>query len=377
VELQAPTPFPARLYRTQLHYRDLVLATLVSKAAFETDEQGNPVAVQDQLDINEGDVETPLGVLESDVVPIKEGCDFAVYGSAISRNGPVARMDVTVKLGTVTRSVRVTGDRAWVPSHSGVSISKTVPFTTMPLDYSRAFGGTAPHPVGIQGSEPSNPLGRGWVLDVKQAAGTRLPNVEEVDQCITRCDQTPLPAGLLPLPRTSALRGTRGIKVDLKEKTTKLTPLAFVSSHPRMHLERFPALSEGLVEGMSASGRWHFRMPDPSLTAVVQLGKARHWLHLTPDTLCLVPEQRRMWVVSRRAFIYQFVAERLRTVRLLAGKAPYESPTTTIAMELASPTKVPIAAPEAPENMPIPWEMLRELHPLTDILENLPLLPSG
>jgi hypothetical protein len=84
-----------------------------------------------------------------------------------------------------------------------------------------------------------------------------------------------------------------------------------------------------------------------------------------------------MWVVSRRAFIYQFVPHRLRGVRLLAGKAAHESPSTTIAKELASPTKVPIASPDAPENMPVPWEMLRELHPLTDILENLPLLPSG
>jgi hypothetical protein len=376
VELQTPTPFPTRLYRTQLHYRDLVLATVVSKAAFKTDDQGNPIAVEDQLDLNEGDVETPLGVLESDVVPIKEGCDFAVYGSAVSAKGPVAQMDVTVKLGPLTRSVRVTGDRAWVPSRAGVDISKIVPFTGMPLDYSRAFGGTAPHPVGIQASEPNNPLGRGWVLDVKQAAGTRLPNVEEVDQCITLFDQTPMPAGLLPLPRTSALRGTRGIKVDLKEKTTKLTPLAFVFSHPRMHLKAFPALSEGAVLGMSPTP-WHFRTPDPSLTAIVQLGRAKHWLHLTPDTLCLVPEQRRMWIVSRRAFIYQFVPERLRRIRLLAGKAAHESPSTTIAKELASPTKVPIASPDAPENMPIPWEMLRELHPLTDILENLPLLPSG
>jgi len=33
-------------------------------------------------------------------------------------------------------------------------------------------------------------------------------------------------------------------------------------------------------------------------------------------------------------------------------------------------------SPDAPENMPIPWEMLREFYPLTTILESLPLLAS-
>lgn len=376
MELEEPTPFPARLYCTQLHYRNLVMATVVSKAAFATDERGNPVTIKDQLDINEGDVTTPLGVLESDVVPIKDGCDFAVYGSAISKSGPVPQMDVTVSLGTLRRTVRVTGDRAWVPSRNGVGISRVVPFSTMPLDYSRAFGGAALHPAGIPTQEPNNPLGRGWVLDAKHAVGTPLPNVEEVDQCLSNWNQTPMPASLQPLPRASALRGSRGVKVDLKARTTKLTPLAFVSSHPRMHLREFPALSEGSVSGMSAE-TWRFRMPDPSLTAEIALGSRTHRLHLTPDTLCLVPEQRRFWIVARRAFIYQFIPERPRRLRLIVDRASGETASTTITQELASPAAVPIESPDLPENMPIPWEMLRELHPLTDILENLPLLASG
>jgi hypothetical protein len=261
---------------------------------------------------------------------------------------------------------------------SGVTVSKTIPFVNMPLDYSRAFGGKAIHPSEVEATEPNNPLGRGWSLSASNAVGTRLPNVEEVDQRITKWNQTAMPASLLPLPRTSALRGTRGIDVNLEKGTTKFTPLAFTSSHPRMHLPGFPAGAPISIVGLS-DRPWQFHLPSLSLSAEITLGQNRHCLRLTPDTLCMVPSQRRFWIVYRRAFVYQFRPERLRQIRILqADSTSHDTSTTTIAKELGSASPiVHIESPDAPENMPIPWDTLREVYPLTDIIENLPLLASS
>lgn len=76
--------FPATIARAQLLYRDLMLATVVMKASFEVNEDGlvTPVAPEAQLPVSEADVETPLGTIDGDVVPIKPACDVALLGHA-------------------------------------------------------------------------------------------------------------------------------------------------------------------------------------------------------------------------------------------------------------------------------------------------------
>lgn len=365
-----------RIYRSQLHYRDLVLATVVAKASYTAESSMDAVLAQPQLPVDEAEVQTPLGTVESDLVPIKQACDLAVYGPAVSPV-PVERMKVSVQIGAFSRAIQVTGERSWTRSSAGIFPSRPIPFQTMPLDYSRAFGGETTHPSGPIVREPNNPGGRGYCLSANDANGKPLPNIEEVDQLITKWEQTPMPAGLLPLPRESVLRGLRGVEADLKAQTTKLTAQAFLFSHPRMQLPAYPAGQEAVVLGMSKAP-WRFRLPQLHLAADVSLGGLAHRLRLVPDTLCLVPGQARFWVVSRRAFIYQFIPGRIREVAVSdGGTAVVDSAVTTISNELKSPTPVvPIQSPDAPENMPIPWDMLREYSPLTNILESLPLLAS-
>lgn len=128
-----------------------------------------------------------------------------------------------------------------------------------------------------------------------------------------------------------------------------------------------------------SDGPWQFSLPSIDLVAAIRLGQKTYQVPLVADTLCLVPGQRRLWIVARRAFVYQFLPERPREIQIVqANAAGLEDGGTTIAKEMASkmPT-VSIEPPDAPENMPIPWDMLRELHPLTNILEGLPLLASG
>ncbi len=354
------------------------MATLVVKASYEVGKDGVAFPVEDQLAISEGDAETPFGTLESDVVPIKEGCDFAVYGQAVSPRA-VHRIDVLIRVGSFCRTLRVTGDRAWLPAFVGVRASEPVPFTTMPLDYTRAFGGEATYDQDLVGPEPNNALGRGFVVLASEVPGVRLPNVEESDALMTAWQQRPIPGGILPLPRSSALRGLRGVSADLKQQRTSLSPAYFQWAHPRMLLPSYPAKEAVSIIGMTPESPWKCVLPFLDLAARVQLGPKEYVLRLVPDTLAIVPSHRRLWVVSRRAFVYQYVPERARQVVLEIGvPTTVETPTTTIGAQLAaSHATVPILPPDHPDRMPVPFSMLRELHPLTNIIEAFPLCASG
>lgn len=379
MELVNDTDVPAALYRAQLIYRDLLLATCVVKTSWEIGPDGAVAPVGDPLLINEGDVETSLGTLAGDVVPIKDGCDLAIYGPAVSPDRPVTEMEVVIRIGDFKRELAVIGDRTWTGSLGRVRSSAPQPFTVMPLDYSRAFGGHAVQVGALEAAYPDNPGGCGLVLGAEHAAGTRLPNVEEPDQRITAWDQRPLPAGLLPLPRDSALRGLRGVDVDLELQRTRLLPAAFLSAHPRMVLPRYPAGAVVDITGMTADRHLRFRLPKAAFEVEVALGDVRYRLRLVADALGIIPGSRRFWVVYRRAFVYQFVPHRTREVRVTeVAAAGEDTPTTTIAAELAAARpRVPIESEDPPERMPLPFEYLREQYPLTAIIEALPLCASG
>jgi hypothetical protein len=372
------TPFVHGLYRVQLHYQGLTMATAIVKASFEVTRDGELTGVPDPLAIVENGAPTSIGPLESDIVPIKYGCDFAIYGEAVSPE-PVTELDVGVRIGAFERRVRVSGARSWVDTPAGIRASAATPFTRLPLDYAHAYGGEALHEDDILAAHAPNPDGLGYIALQQHAVGTRLPNVEEVDQRLTLPIQQPMPAGLLPLPRTSTLRGLRGVDVDLEAQRTALGPMAFVWSHPRMHLSAYPESAAVSVRGMTVEPEWRFSVPRLRVNIQVRLGDRQHVLSLTPDTLCLVPERRRLWVVLRRAFIYQVLPQRRRELRFeLVDSAGQDSPTTTIAAEMASAhPQLEIASADPPERMPLPFDMLRELHPLTRIIETLPLCLSG
>jgi hypothetical protein len=373
--------FPAELARTQLLYDDLMMATVVMKCSFEVDRAGAVRRVEDPLPVSEADAETPYGSIDGDVVPIKAGCDLTVMGPAVAY--PPGRatevMDVSVRIGDFGRTLRVFGDRAWVPTGRGFKATRPVPFTVMPLDWSRAYGGFALHSGELGGPLPENPGGCGFVVLEQHVAGTRLPNLEDPHAPIESWMDRPQPLAFAPLPRDSALRGLRGIVVDVENETTTLTPEAFLFCHPKLHLSAYPAGQAVEVVGMTDDPpRWRFALPDIRFSLAIALGEAGYALDMVPDTLCLLPRHGRFFVVARRAFVYEFKPERRRTITLVrSGAAPQPSVATTISRELgAARPRVPIV-PRDPQQLPLPFDVLRALYPLTRIIEGLPLCASS
>lgn len=390
MRLTNTTSFPATLVRAQTIYRDLLLGTVVAKLSYAIDERGDaqPLPADEQLPVLEGDTPTPLGVLEADVVPIKAGCDLALYGPALAspRGAAVKELTVGVQIGSsFDRRVRVVGDRVWGPAALGFRASPPIPFSEMALDWSRAYGGTAIHKGTLAAPYADNPDGRGFVVRREDVPGIILPNLEEIDQPITSWSDRPLPASLLPLPRHSALRGGRGIVVDLEEQTVAFTPEAFNFAHPRMRLPRFPEGERLDVFGMTHEGRWRARLPSIRLELELGLGDASWRLRLVPDTLVLLPAWNRFYVLARRAFVYQFVPEQERHATLHIRDADvHDDPRpSSIAHERSrvengeAPAVSLLPVEPDPSKMPLPFEFLIANEPLRKVLGELPLCLAG
>jgi Uncharacterized protein conserved in bacteria (DUF2169) len=371
------TSLSASMARTSLPYSDLTLAIVVAKASCEVGRGGIARLLPEQLPTNEGDVETPFGTIDGDVVPVKDRCDLAVMGNAYAPEGrPTSRMEVGLSLGTWRRRVTVFGDRVWEGRGERLRPSAPQPFVEMPLTYDRSFGG-----LSITGEVETgcddNPQGRGFIYREQDAPGVPLPNLEESDQLIHRWNDRPMPAGLAPLPRQSVMRLARGTHVDLEAGVTQILPAMFSFGHPRMRLPDYPVGQRLLVQGMRPEGDWSFVVPDFRAVLDVRLGESEDQLELKPDTLCMFPSYGRFFVLARASFVYQFVPRRVRTVRLRWAE-PGET-RTAVALSLAqreAAGDTSLMQPEAKDS-PIPFDLMRELYPLRNIVEGLPVFLSG
>jgi hypothetical protein len=369
------TAHPATLLRAQTVYADLMLGTLVVKASWAVDDHGRCVRVEDPAPLAADDLQTPYGAIDGDLVPAKDGCDVVIAGPAVVAppGRTTAVMDVEVDVGPLRRRLRVHGDRTWVRAGGALVASAPVPFAAMPLDWSRAYGGEARLVPEVRGPYAPNPLGRGFVALEEDVEGTPLPNVEEVDQLVRTWRDRPLPASLMPPPRHSDLRGASGIAVDVEAETVQVGPGAFRASHPRSRMVTYPGGAPVEIRGMSDDGRMAFTLPRLALRAEVALGGRVHVLDVVPDTVVIFPRHRRLFVVARRSFVYQIVPLRERITTLAEGTG--EPPATTLARELAGGRPcVPVVGDPG---LALPLDLVRSIHPLTALVESLPLCASA
>ena len=115
-----------------------------------------------------------------DVGMIKNRAEFLVCGDAQCPGGqPQPMLDVSARLGEVSRSLRVFGQRHW---DGDDSIDGPEPFASMPLSWSRAFGGP---------DFAANPLGVGH--GARRGERAPLPNIEDPSDLIRSRGDRPAP----------------------------------------------------------------------------------------------------------------------------------------------------------------------------------------
>ncbi|MCB9527362.1 MAG: DUF2169 domain-containing protein [Myxococcales bacterium] len=106
----------------------------------------------------------PLAV--SELVPPRPRCDVVVIGHCHPPGGEAVECVAAVQLGAVEHRVRVVGDRtAWLPAGARrARFSSPRPFSAMPLDWRRAWGGRDRFALGWQVLD-ANPVGCGYWCD--------------------------------------------------------------------------------------------------------------------------------------------------------------------------------------------------------------------
>jgi hypothetical protein len=139
---------------------------------------------------------------------LKPATDVLLHGHAYAPGRkPAPHVDVELSVGTVSKRLRVFGDRLWQKSNRGLVPSRPEPLVTLPIAYERAFGGVLPPPRGSMPAwEQRNPVGTGYAATPDLLEGRQCPNIEDPRTLISAWDDRPSPAGFGPIARDWAPR---------------------------------------------------------------------------------------------------------------------------------------------------------------------------
>ncbi|MBN2126190.1 MAG: DUF2169 domain-containing protein [Deltaproteobacteria bacterium] len=330
--------------------------TVVVKGTFEIGSGGVVTPAGEQIPVAFGD-ETyeeegyDSVKFESDMVPFKPRADIALVGRAHAPDGRmVESLDVSMNVGSVKRRIRVIGDRYWRCAGRLLRARPTRPrpFAVMDLVYERAFGG-----IDMTGGGfcAENLVGRGFCAkkSKKTLDGAPLPNLEDPDHLIRKWKDHPKPVGFGFCGKAWAPRsGYLGTYDERwREERAPRPPEDFRmdfynAAHPELQVSGYLKGNERVdLLNMSSEGRLRFQLPgirvsgaavksfeqpagqpppgqetagsgEPKETPVF-----REEIPFNLDTLCLIPEDKRLYMVWRgRCPVQDVIASEVREVEV-------------------------------------------------------------
>jgi len=313
VELINKTSFAAE--RTVLLDRDGIETLLVVvKATYSMGADNKLSVAEEQMPIQMADeFYGKPGIssikYESDLALVKNRTDIALIGHAYAQKSKTRRVDVTLRVGQLTKKVRIFGDRVW--KKLGVYYkSSPIPFEKMPLVYERAFGGAdlTNKKQRKQGYETRNPVGTGYRIKyTKKIKGTKLPNLEDPRKTIKKWKDHPEPAGFGFIGRDWEPRlGYAGTYDEKWFKTrspllpSNFNELYFQGAHKSLITKGFLRGDEA-VEGrnLSANGYFSYKLPGVTPDVLVKIGNKEEKPEMRLDTLILEPDINRVMLVWR------------------------------------------------------------------------------
>jgi hypothetical protein len=174
----------------------IVKATLrFSESEIHVADRQWPISFADQ---HEDDDPLKPVRFEADTAPFKPRTDVVLVGKAYAPGGRArASVDVRLRVGGLNKRLRVFGDRKWLfPTRLAVvpQMTDPIPFTEMPLNYSRAYGGIDEAAARYCAE---NLCGVGFIGEPAPASihNKPLPNIEDPDHLIGAWDSRPKPVG--------------------------------------------------------------------------------------------------------------------------------------------------------------------------------------
>jgi hypothetical protein len=282
---------------------------------------------------------------ESDFIPLKLGTDIVLNGVAYAPGGrPTTSCTVALQIGARRKELLVIGDR--VPHYVGGGspvFSDPVPFTEMPVQFERAYGGMDIYSDRrVAYPYPRNPLGRGFVVHNSAAAleHVELPNIELPEAplrpetlCLgeyARWESCPLPAGFGWFPKTwmprAKLAGVlpcdRAVEQELRRAFAELLTGAEKDAYlkhgfPDMDFRFFNGASPGcafrhlkpgetiVTEHLTPEGLLPFQLPATGPRIGLDIGEGMQEPEVALHTVMIRLEERQVDMVWRGAVPYR------------------------------------------------------------------------
>jgi len=248
---------------------------------------------------------------ESDFAPYKPRVDVLLHGHVYAPKGqPTTECLAALRVGTQTKTLRVTGRRYWTHRVLGLGPSKPQPFERVELRYENAFGGVdnshsdAKH----QGADLRNPVGCGFRKNPRQsdAMGHPVPQLEYADDPPLVWKKPSRPASLGVVGRGWQPRiGHAGTYDEawLESRCPFLPedfdPRYFQAAAGDQQLAELPAGTPVRCAHLTPEGRFAFTIPELRIPIVYRFADRDERPELELDTLLIEPDERRFMLTWR------------------------------------------------------------------------------
>lgn len=271
-------------------------------------------------------------VYEAEFAPRKHRCDVLLVGSCHApERRPATRVQVLLRVGRMTKSFAVVGDRVWRSSIGGVRASAPQPFTVMPVTYDQAFGGVDDtHEDSAKlTAYTRNPAGKGFRKHSRndRLDGTPLPNTEELERPVAQPDGDYAPMSFGPVGRgwEPRFRYAGTYDQDWLDNHFPFLPPDFDEAYfqaapndqqlPIPHGEQ-----EITLLNLTPDGRRVFKLPHFEAPVFVFPRKAkREEMKAELDTVVIEPDEERLSLTWRVA--YPLKRNMLEIAQVLVGHA--------------------------------------------------------
>jgi hypothetical protein len=315
-EIQNKTPFAFEpLFMNDEVGRPIMVP--VVKATFSIDKDRLVFTPEDQTPVNvsgeyRGDPETSSYKYEPEIAFSKPSTDVVLIGSARTSQSGSTEIHVGFQIGSITKVVRVVGNRIWEKNLGIITMTDPEPFEMMPLIYENSFGGwdRSKGTPQTHSFDPRNPVGTGYRdKDTRFDEGIRLPNLEDPIQPIQNFGDRPRPAGFgFVSPHWQPRAGLAGTYDEAWQKERMpLLPEDF----DRRFFNAAPPdqVASGYLKGdepvivtnASKTGRIAFNLPGvepPSCTAMLKQNRF-YDLRTQLDTVIINSDENRVFLIWR------------------------------------------------------------------------------
>ncbi len=238
----------------------------------------------------------------SDAVEEKAGTDIALVGTAYPATESATEQEVSLRIetkrGTIKKSIKVYGPRAFIPTMFGIAPGPPGKLMPTPLLYELSYGGYDDSDPKNIVFERRNPAGMGFMDRRHKLPGKPAPCIEDPKAPLS--SRNPAPAGLGPIPTHWSPRAERiGTHDDAWHR--ERAPVRPADFDVRFHSfaspdlwSETPLLGTEPVEilGATPEGAWRFQLPkySPVFQSITKGLLAEHPTHL--DTYFIDADKR-------------------------------------------------------------------------------------